>query len=224
MHALSHGGGELPMSLFYMLLLQAGTVERPPAEQSASSSSKARPVQPVGNPAGWVTQDDYPAEALKNRLEGSSNFTITVDTQGSVESCSAVGPFESLNVTTCDLIRERGRFTPARDALGRPIKAAWSRTVRWKIPEGTSGLNLQTPINILRQMKQGLTTVITMTIEKDGTISHCDDKSEIDGKPQKSIGPCAQMPKKIAPLIDANGSPTRERIELRTEMTRKVLP
>lgn len=73
-------------------------------------------------------------------------------------------------------------------------------------------------------MKQGLTTVITMTIEKDGTISHCDDKSEIDGKPQKSIGPCAQMPKKIAPLIDENGSPTRERIELRTEMTRKVLP
>lgn len=215
------------MSLLLTLLLQAGTVVPPPPAAMPNSSDtkasdKARKVEPSGNPGSWITTGDYPADALRKQQEGTSNLTVAVDTQGKIESCTAVGPFESLNVAACTLIRERAQFSPALDAKGRPVKSVWTRSVRWRIPPNNNN-NLHSPIDVLRTMKVGLTTTITMIIEKDGSISSCEDITEIDGKQQNATGPCYQMPAKVEPLLDADGKPSRERIELRTEMTRKAL-
>lgn len=116
-------------------LLLAGPVSGQEAEAPAADSLP-RGAIPATPPQDWVTDDDYPPEALKARRQGRVSFVLTIDPQGKPSAC---GITESsgviqLDVETCRLMMARARFAPALDAEGRPAASEWSSRFRWELP------------------------------------------------------------------------------------------
>lgn len=105
----------------------------PPADPKLAN----RRATMTDNPAGWVTPDDYPAEALRRGEEGAVGVTMTIDAYGRVSACevSTSSRSEVLDSTTCDLVKRRARYTPARDAQGVPVTDRRTLRFRWQIRE-----------------------------------------------------------------------------------------
>ena len=110
-------------------------VVAPPAPAAPSFTPKA-PV-PRSNPGGWATTDDYPNRAMREGVQGTTGFRLTVGPDGRVTSCeitSSSGSAE-LDNATCALTSRRARFTPATDGEGHPTTGSYSNKVRWVIPK-----------------------------------------------------------------------------------------
>lgn len=107
-------------------------VAPPPAPPRISQAAGAR-----GDPAQWVTTDDYPPAALREERQGVSKLTWQINEQGRVENCQVVSSSGSpdLDEAACRLIVRRGKYTPAKDQNGNPIRTSSGRTVRWQIPK-----------------------------------------------------------------------------------------
>jgi protein TonB len=41
----------------------------------------------------------------------------------------------ALDTATCNIIRRRARYTPAKDQAGNPIAGTDSARIRWELPE-----------------------------------------------------------------------------------------
>lgn len=91
------------------------------------------------DPAAWVTQDDYPAEAMAKREQGMVNLTMDVNDVGRVSACRIVQSSGStiLDQLSCRLMVDRGRFESARDARGKAVAGHRDRRIRWQLPEET---------------------------------------------------------------------------------------
>ena len=102
----------------------------PPPHVNQSASAK-------GNPADWITNDDYPDSALRGNEEGTSSISWTIGTSGRVENCHVThsSGHSDLDEAACRAITRRGRYTPAKDQDGNPIAQTQSRNVVWCIPQ-----------------------------------------------------------------------------------------
>lgn len=98
-------------------------------------SVKQQP-QPLGNPARWATNDDYPKDAAEEALEGTVVFLLHLSAAGAVEDCRVLvsSKIAALDEKTCQLMRERPRFTPALDAEGKAVPSLYVNRVRWQLP------------------------------------------------------------------------------------------
>ena len=67
--------------------------------------------------------DDYPVDAQRNGEEGTVQAQLTIDSQGRVSSCAILhsSGYASLDKATCNILRARARFTPARDVNGDAV-------------------------------------------------------------------------------------------------------
>ncbi|WP_108810215.1 TonB family protein [Sphingorhabdus sp. Alg231-15] len=141
------------------------------ASTSPIQNASSGPV-PAGNPGNWINRIDYPQEALRNRVEGTTSFALTIGMDGLVQSCEVTTSSGSaaLDYTTCNKITERARFRPARDEAGKAIIGNWSSRIRWQMP--TQQTSTQRPGLILPN-EFSTTSKITLMREKDGTISSC---------------------------------------------------
>lgn len=103
----------------------------PPAPPRVSQAAGAR-----GNPAQWVTSDDYPPSSIRNEEEGTVAVTWDINTEGRIENCRVTSSsgHPALDDATCRLLTRRGRYTAAKDENGNPIRSSASRRVRWEIP------------------------------------------------------------------------------------------
>ncbi|NJC32726.1 protein TonB [Sphingomonas jejuensis] len=103
----------------------------PPVEQTIVRSAAAK-----GNPAAWISDADYPARALREERSGTSSIRWEISTAGRVENCTVVASSGSpdLDRAACQAITRRGRYDPALDATGAPIRSSASRRVVWRIP------------------------------------------------------------------------------------------
>ncbi|WP_432769755.1 energy transducer TonB [Sphingopyxis sp.] len=103
----------------------------------AARGGDAVPMQPAINPGRWVTNDDYPPEAMREEREGTTGFRITIDAKGLPADCEIVSSsgHADLDAATCRLVVERARFTPGRDAAGRATGGTYSNRIRWQIPD-----------------------------------------------------------------------------------------
>lgn len=104
----------------------------PPAPPRVSQAAGAR-----GNPADWITTDDYPPSALREEKEGTTAIAWTINTQGRVENCRVTSSSGSpdLDEAACRALTRRAKYTPAKDQDGNPISTTQSRRVVWKIPK-----------------------------------------------------------------------------------------
>lgn len=102
----------------------------------AVQTSLSRPATPTGNPGTWLFSRDFPAGALNRGENGLVRFRLDVEATGDVSNCrilSRTNP-DSFADLSCKLIKERARFTPALDSIGKPVKSFYISRVRWLSP------------------------------------------------------------------------------------------
>lgn len=104
----------------------------PPAAPTINKAAGAK-----GNPNEWVTNDDYPPDALRAEAAGTTAISWDINTAGRVENCRVTSSSgnSSLDSAACRAITRRGKYSPALDQSGNPIRSSQSRRVVWKIPE-----------------------------------------------------------------------------------------
>jgi protein TonB len=92
-----------------------------------SGVAKVRPRLRSGN----ITRRDYPKAA--NGHQGVVEARLNVSEAGTVTTCSIMRSSGNavLDATTCQLIRQRFRFEPARDAQGNAIAYVQGWQQRW---------------------------------------------------------------------------------------------
>lgn len=108
----------------------------PPAPPAPPAPVVNKSAGAKGDPASWVTTDDYPPSALRAEEEGTTAISWTINTQGRVENCRVTSSSGSraLDDAACRAITRRGRYSPALDQSGNPIQSTQSRRVVWRLP------------------------------------------------------------------------------------------
>lgn len=133
------------LSLTLLLLIAAIVGEFAPAavlpEIAMPGPLPDGAVAAKGNPADWITEDDYPPEAIRGGHEGTTAFQLGIDDKGRARICRVVSSsgHDSLDEATCRAMMGKADFEPARDADGNPIESAITRRVVWRMPDLPSG-------------------------------------------------------------------------------------
>jgi hypothetical protein len=72
------------------------------------------------------TNDDYPEIAVSRVQQGTAQFLLFIDPVGKVAACHVLrrSGVAVLDATGCIVIKQRAKFTPARDAAGKPVRDA----------------------------------------------------------------------------------------------------
>ena len=86
----------------------------------------------------WITDRDYPPDALHAGFSGTVTYRYTVEVDGRISTCTTVvsSGHSSLDDATCRILLERGRFDPALGADGRPVRITTVSSVDWVVPGG----------------------------------------------------------------------------------------
>jgi len=106
----------------------------PPPPPPPPPRQAARP--PVHR-SGTITNDDYPASAIRAEAQGTTTIRMSVGADGRVSGCtvSRSSGNSALDSTACSLASRRFRFTPAQDTNGTNVAGSATRSVRWELPE-----------------------------------------------------------------------------------------
>lgn len=82
---------------------------------------------------GSFRQSDYPKELRELGPSGTTWAEVIVGTNGRVTSCRISRPsgVPQFDAKTCQILVQRFRYRPARDAAGRPVAAPDSFSVDW---------------------------------------------------------------------------------------------
>lgn len=106
----------------------------PPAPPPAPS--KARKSSPKGQ-RGWAgrIQENYPARALREEVEGTVGVRVTVTADGRAANCSVTRSSGSsiLDEAACAGMERYARFDPALDAAGNPITDSYSTSITYTL-------------------------------------------------------------------------------------------
>lgn len=100
------------------------------------ASIKTLAFHPRGLPSVFFT-DDYPQEALRKNEQGASIVRFRIGKNGRTSECKVVQSSGSsaLDAQTCNVIRIRAKFEPARDAAGQPVETIGVQRINWEIPK-----------------------------------------------------------------------------------------
>ena len=115
----------LPTAVIIALAVQAAATAAVPAE-------RARPHHNLG---AYVRGGDYPADALAERRTGVVHFELSVDARGRVTGCRITrsSGTPSLDAQSCRIMRQRARFSPARDARGGRVADVYPSRLGWML-------------------------------------------------------------------------------------------
>jgi protein TonB len=89
----------------------------PPPPRKTVSAQSAK-----GDLRTLFSADDYPAAAQSAGAEGTAQAELTIGPDGRVVGCNLVRSSgnSALDSATCNILRRRAKFTPARDSNGNP--------------------------------------------------------------------------------------------------------
>jgi protein TonB len=106
------------------------------AGASAAAAQPGAGGSPAVHRSGTITNQDYPASALRDRAEGIVVIRLAVGADGRVAGCAIErsSGHHALDGMSCGLATRRFRFNPAVDAKGSPREDVVIRTVRWSLP------------------------------------------------------------------------------------------
>ena len=105
----------------------------PPAPPAPRVQQAARAR---GDVRTLFSADDYPSSAQRDGAEGTAQASLTIGTDGRVTACNITRSTgnSSLDQATCNILRRRARFTPAKDQNGQPITDSYSTPpIRWQL-------------------------------------------------------------------------------------------
>lgn len=88
----------------------------PPAPRKVQSAQSAK-----GDLRTLFSSDDYPASAQSSGAEGTAQAQLTIGPDGRVTGCNLIRSTgnTALDSATCNILRRRAKFTPARDSNGQ---------------------------------------------------------------------------------------------------------
>ena len=87
--------------------------------------------------ATYLSDDDYPAVAVRNVNSGTVRIAMLIDENGKVADCMTIATsgVASLDAQSCATIAKRAKFVPAIGADGKPAKDAILSSIRWLMPK-----------------------------------------------------------------------------------------
>ncbi|MES2120162.1 MAG: energy transducer TonB [Pseudomonadota bacterium] len=88
----------------------------PPAPRKVQSAQSAK-----GDLRTLFSGDDYPASAQSAGAEGTAQAQLSIGPDGRVTGCNLIRSTgnTALDSATCNILRRRAKFTPARDSNGQ---------------------------------------------------------------------------------------------------------
>jgi periplasmic protein TonB len=97
---------------------------------------EVKPARAKANLASYVSDADYPSTAARNEEQGTTRFQLAVGPDGRVKDCTVTSSSGSsaLDSTTCRLMRQRAKFSPATGTDGRPTGDTVVSAIRWVLP------------------------------------------------------------------------------------------
>jgi len=104
----------------------------PPPPRKTQSAAPAR-----GDVRTVFSNDDYPAAAIASGAEGTAQAQLTIGADGRVTGCNLIRSTGNgaLDSTTCNILRRRVKFTPARDSSGNATADTYTTPpIRWVLP------------------------------------------------------------------------------------------
>ena len=108
-----------------------------PLAALAGCVNKAAPARPVAPVASYLSNDDYPAAALRAEEQGTSQVRLTIGPDGRIADCqlSRSSGSDVLDRATCRILQRRMKFHPALDRRGRPKTGRFEARISWRLPE-----------------------------------------------------------------------------------------
>jgi TonB family protein len=198
------------------------------AAASADVPRKPSHASPVrGSLQGLIRGDDYPPEALRTNAQGKVGILIRVGREGAVADCIVEQSSGSaiLDARTCEIVRERGKFTAARDRHGRSVASEIRTGITWRIEDSQArsmtgsiaGLisSDDYPPQALDRNEQG-TVGVLIQVDATGAVSGC-TVEESSGFEVLDAQTCrlVQMRAKYRPATDAGGKPVASQARAR---------
>jgi protein TonB len=105
----------------------------PPPPRKTVSAQPAR-----GDVRSSFSNDDYPAAAIAAEAQGTAQARLTIGTDGRVVGCDLVRSTgnNALDSTTCNILRRRVKFTPAKDSNGNATTDTYlTPPITWVLPK-----------------------------------------------------------------------------------------
>jgi TonB family protein len=105
--------------------------------EAAQAAIAAKPL-PLQNMAAYISNADYPMQAVRNGEQGTSGVRFWVGQDGKPRDCEVVETSSStlLDQTTCRIVTARARFSPALDREGKAVPSLSFTRIRWVLPDG----------------------------------------------------------------------------------------
>jgi protein TonB len=104
----------------------------PPPPRKTQSATSAK-----GDLRTLFSNDDYPASALAAGAGGTAQAELTIGPDGRVTGCNLVRSTGNgaLDSATCNILRRRAKFIPARDSNGNPTSdTIRTPSITWVVP------------------------------------------------------------------------------------------
>jgi protein TonB len=113
----------------------------PPPAPAAAPAPPPAPSRARGaktkNERSWAAriQENYPARALREEIEGTVGVRVTVTADGRASGCSVTSSSGSdiLDTAACQGMERYARFDPALDAAGNPTTDTYSTRITYKL-------------------------------------------------------------------------------------------
>ena len=106
----------------------------PPAPPPAPSKARGAKTK---NERSWAAriQENYPARALREEVEGTVGVRVTVTPDGRATGCSVTSSSGSdiLDAAACQGMERYARFDPALDAAGNPTSDTYSTRITYRL-------------------------------------------------------------------------------------------
>ena len=113
------------------------TPRAPPAPPAPPAPRVSQAAKAKANLTSLFSTDDYPQSAIRNEEQGTTAVRLSIGPDGRVSDCSVTASSGSgaLDSATCNILKRRARFTPAKDQAGNPTSDTFSQRIRWELPE-----------------------------------------------------------------------------------------
>ena len=108
----------------------------PPPPPPPHKTVSAQPAR--GDVRSVFSNDDYPSEAIAAEAQGTAQAQLTIGPDGRVTGCNLIKSTgnNALDSTTCNILRRRVKFTPARDSNGNPTTDTYTTPpISWVLPK-----------------------------------------------------------------------------------------
>ena len=104
--------------------------------QRVWSADGGKPAVANASLASYFTDDDYPVDAVRGELSGTTGYSLLIDEHGRVADCMVTGTSgqAGLDTQSCAILKRRARFTPAQNKAGKPSKDRVTGRIAWRIP------------------------------------------------------------------------------------------